>query len=833
MIMKKFVKLTLIAAAAVAAAACNKETGIETPAGPNVIVFTATLEQPTKADLTQYDVVWSAGDQIAVSNGSTWAVSAALTDADIAEGGRSASFSVAIDPAASYTAVYPASAKSDAALPDGAPADAIMLNLPAAQVIPAGKKIDPAALVQIATTDEPTKLAFKNATSLLEITIPEDGIEAVTFEFLNAAGSKLKVAGDAPVVPVPAATSGKESSVTISGSFAAGEVYYATALPQTGVKSVNLIFSKSGTDCKVLASRTGTGAAEFELPVNGGWKVRNFGTLSWFDGTISTKADLDLWARLAPYYSKDDVIKLAASIDYEGGSWTPVRANAKSGQFSGVFDGQGNCIYNIIINPTEEYSGFFSTLASVDPMERVRDVCFGKNPFTGEYDGVSKLNAASDVVKRLGVVAGYISNCDVVRVDNYIPVTDATTANDVLLGSITGRTGSLVNIIGCNNYGTVECVSTTQTAHYIGGLVGVLDGEGSTIDKCVNYGVVRKTKSANGKGNTFIGGIVSRTGSGVHGLTIRGCVNNGKLGNTGNVQAKQIYVGGILGMDNSSDSETVPNIKILGCTNEIEAIVESSSLSKSTNGAAFGGIIGKASGYSVISGCSNYGTILKSNNHNGITSKFGGIAGMVSGEKVLIQGCDNGSVYNFDYGKVTSTVETKSDSSTEYYGGIAGGFDAGVIRGCSNYANIKTESTETGIVEIAGGIAGQVSGGTLEGCVHQGMVSVAAPHSTCAAGGIIGIMNNAAAYASGTGCKASGSILCGYAGNTGLVVGLYDNTAASSVGSSESPVTVRSSTINGNPVDSSNFGSKLAGSDAGITASGVASGLNTIWAVFQ
>ena len=99
--------------------------------------------------------------------------------------------------------------------------------------------------------------------------------------------------------------------------------------------------------------------------------------------------------------------------------------------------------------------------------------------------------------------------------------------------------------------------------------------------------------------------------------------------------------------------------------------------------------------------------------------------------------------------------------------------------------------------------------------------------------GIIGIMNNAAAYASGTGCKASGSILCGYAGNTGLVVGLYDNTAASSVGSSESPVTVRSSTINGNPVDSSNFGSKLAGSDAGITASGVASGLNTIWAVFQ
>jgi hypothetical protein len=818
--MKKFVQISIIAAAAIVAAACSKEIGTENPAGTNVVVFTATLEQPTKADLTQYDVIWSVGDKIAVSNGTVWAESAELTATDITDGGRSASFSVAIDPASSYTAVYPASAKSAATLPDGAAADAIMLTLPSAQVIPAGKKVDPNALVQIATTDDPSKVSFKNATSLLEITIPEDGIEAVTFEFLNAEESRFKISGNAPVVPTPAVTTGDASSVTISGSFVAGENYYATVFPQTGVKSVNLICAKSGTDCKALARRTGTGAAEFDLPVNGGWKVRNFGTLSWFDGTIGSKADLDRWAILSRYYGTTDVIKLTADINYDGGTWTPVKANGNKDQFAGVLDGQGHSIYNIIINPTEEYSGFFSTLASESPMERVCNISFGLNPATGEYDGVSTLTASSATVKRLGIVAGYISNCDVVRVTNYIPIKDVTTANDVMFGAIAGRTGGTMSIIGCNNYGTMECASTTQTSHYI----GVFDGENCVIDKCVNYGTVKKTKSASGKGNSFLGGIVSRTASGAIGLKIRGCVNNGQVANTGNVQPKQIYVGGILGMDNKSGDTSIPNVTIQGCTNETGAVIESNSLSKATNGAAFGGIIGKADYYSVISDCANYGSILKSNNHNGLTSKFGGIAGMVSNASVLIENCTNGSEYNDAWGSVTSTIETKSDSSTEYYGGIAGGFDAGVIRGCSNYGTISTVSTEIGIVEIAGGIVGQTSGGTLENCECKGKVSVAAPHSTCGAGGIIGFLEASAAYATGAGCKVSGNFSCGNTGNTGLVIGMSDSSASTSFGTSESPVTVGASQFNGTSVDSSNYSGYLAGSTAGGT---------TIHAIFQ
>ena len=833
--MKKFVQISIIAAAAIAAAACSKEIGTENPAGTNVVIFTATLEQPTKADLTQYDVIWSVGDQIAVSNGSAWATSAALTDADITDGGRSASFSVAIDPASSYTAVYPASAKSDAALPDGAAADAIMLNLPATQVIPAGKKVDPAALVQIATTDDPSKVSFKNATSLLEITIPEDGIEAVTFEFMDAEGSRFKTAGNAPVVPTPAATTGDASSVTISGTFAAGDIYYATVFPQTGVKSVNLICSKSGTDCKVLARRSGTGAAEFELPVNGGWKVRNFGALSWFDGTIGNKADLDRWASLSRYYGTTDIIKLTADINYDGGTWTPVKANGNKDQFSGVLDGQGHSIYNIIINPTEEYSGFFSTLASVSPMERVCDIIFGLNPATGEYDGVSTLTA-TDSNKRLGVVAGFVSNCDVIRVTNYIPIKDATTAaNDVMFGAVAGRTDGVVNIIGCNNYGTMECVSTTTKSHYIAGLVGVFDGSGSVIDKCVNYGIVRKTKSAGGTGNTFIGGIVARTASGRNGLMIRGCVNNGWVGTTANVQAKQIYIGGIIGMDNTSDKTDVPNVTVLGCTNEADATIECTSLSKASSGTGIAGIIGKASSSSVISGCSNYGKISKPKNHNGVTSVFGGIAGQVNSSSVVVEYCTNGSEYNAAHGAFTSEVQTTNSAATMgFYGGIAGQLEAGTVKNCINYAPLSaTDASTSDIKESLGGVVGKLGGGILQECENYGTLTVSNSSDLCAAGGIVGRYEASADHATGEGCKVKAVISCANTANAGAVIGFYQGSSTTVFGTSASPVGVGESAVNGTTLDASNFAGYLAGSSAGITASGAAAGSNTIWAIFQ
>ena len=106
--MKKTFKYILMAAAAIAVYACTVETGIEVPTG--TLVFTATLEQPTKATISGNQVVWQPGDQIAVFNGTEWANSNYLTEGDITEGGACATFSVTLGAAESYVAVYPVDA---------------------------------------------------------------------------------------------------------------------------------------------------------------------------------------------------------------------------------------------------------------------------------------------------------------------------------------------------------------------------------------------------------------------------------------------------------------------------------------------------------------------------------------------------------------------------------------------------------------------------------------------------------------------------------------------------------------------------------------------------
>ena len=70
--------------------------------------------------------------------------------------------------------------------------------------------------------------------------------------------------------------------------------------------------------------------------------------------------------------------------------------------------------------------------------------------------------------------------------------------------------------------------------------------------------------------------------------------------------------------------------------------------------------------------------------------------------------------------------------------------------------------------------------------------------------------------------------------NAGIVVGRFSNSVTTQWGTSAEPVVVKSgSAVNGTPVSASNFASYLAGSAYGITASGVASGNNSIWAIFE
>lgn len=831
--MKKFVNYILVAAAMFAAFSCNKEAGFETPAS-NTLLFTATLDQPVKATLDAYKVCWQDGDVIAVYNGSTWANSSPITADDIEDGGLTATFAVSIAEASSYTLVYPASALSEAALPDGSPAGAIMLTLPIAQVIPAGGVVDPAALIQIGTSTTPNKVSFKNATSLVEFKVPESGIDAVFVQADDKGGSELKITGDGAVLPEPGFVTGGKPTVKISGSFTSGQNYFAVVWPQESVGTIRFGFSKGSGTSVQKAGRTGTSEAGFSLPVSGGKKFENIGSLKWL-GKINTKADLDYWATIADFYSAGETVALGADINYEGGSWMPVSGNENSGHFAGTIDGAGHCIYNITLGCKSEYGGLFSIIASSEPRTRVKDLTLGKK------DDGSSLVVNSAKVSYAGALASRIKNITLSNVKNYIPVTIENAASGSFFGGIVGQimSGSENSVTNCHNYADVSFNSDIAGNDYYGGIVGLISGP-AAISGCTNSGKVSRNVTSSSKGVNTFGGIAGRTGNTLSGVTITDCSNSGVIEASVNVKAGQIYFGGIIGMDGSTDVESERNIVISKCTNtgDINGFNQSTA-----SYAAAGGIIGRISNNALVSECTNLGVVTKVGNHS-IESCYGGIAGMVSGEAGLIEKCVNGKNGDATAGSVQDILQT-SDKN-QRYGGLIGFAMRGTCTNSINYGPVT--SFESVSKTYVGGLTGNSTIGKFVSCSNYGIISVAGDSNTHSAGGLIGLQNGSSNdNATGEDCYVSASVTCGNAGNAGLVVGRFSNSVNSCWGTEAKPIKISNScSVNGVAITASNYQTYIGGTNYGITASGVTVtgitdpadptktlGANTIWAVFE
>lgn len=841
--MKKSAYIFAASLALATVLSCNRaiepEEAVTPQPAAEALTFRAVLEQPdTKASLnSDYAVVWEAGDQIAVYNGTDWVSSEALTASDIENNGRYATFTVNIAEGDTYYAVYPASAAPSGAVSD----DVLAVTLPDVQVIPSDGCVAKDALVQVCKTSDKDNMVFKNISSLVEFKAPEDLDGYVRFEAFDAEGTALQVAGAASVnAAAPAAVSGNAGKVIVTGNFAAGQNYFAVVYPQSGVSSFRFAFSKEdATNGTLKAFKTGSSA--IDLPLNGGKKFSDLGTLKWL-GPLSTKADLDKWAKYADYYLAGETVKLGADIDYEGGTWTPVNGNEKDG-FAGAIDGNSHSIFNIIINADNgENCGFFSYLNSSSDRIRVSNITFGLDPNTGKADSQSTMETstnASETSLKAGVVAGSIAGCTLSGVTNYIPVTVGGSINGSQTAGLIGRCGDNTTITGCSNYADITFNSDGDNV-YIGGLIGVLAGHSVLIDGCTNYGKVYRTKTVSaasattGTGNAFIGGIVGRTGANQHSIVIQNCHNRGKVGTSVNLKCKQVYIGGIVGMDNTSDSDE-PNLSIISCNNEADGEVHGYNLSSNEENpeTGIGGIIGCAKNHSLVSYSNNFGTVSKDGNHSVNSSKYGGIVGNLCGEKATISNCNNGSASDSSLGRVIDKGQTSTKKNVRI-GGIAGWHNQGTIDNCTNYGSVTTTTTKPNdaIYEYVGGIVGNYSKGVITNCRNLGIVSVSGTTGRFAAGGIVGLINGKST-STGANCEVSGAISCGYAGNAGLIVGMYSQ-HSTTFGTEAQPVKVHSGiTVNGSPVDSGTYKSLLAGTDAEFSDSGVQSPEgDTIWATF-
>jgi len=164
--------------------------------------------------------------------------------------------------------------------------------------------------------------------------------------------------------------------------------------------------------------------------------------------------------------------------------------------FTGVFDGKGHRIFNLVI-AGGNYVGLFGLL---EPGAEVRDL------------GVVHVNATSSYGSLGGLVGcnfGYVNRC-------------------YSTGVVNGTGQYVGGLVGYNGGSVTQCYSTgvvSGTGQYVGGLVG--DNEYGSVTQCYSTGTV--------SGGSYVGGLVG--------------YNSGAVLNsysTGSVSGQE-YVGGLVG----------------------------------------------------------------------------------------------------------------------------------------------------------------------------------------------------------------------------------------------------------------------------------------------
>ena len=296
----KYSKITL-ALAAFAATACAIEVLPETPAEnqPEVQLYPMTFtagaddgsDSETKVTLDGKSVLWAAGDQIKVFDGTSTPLSPFTVTSG--EGTTSASFSGSVaDPSANkYYALYPYQeaatfTSGNITIGKNDYTSYLTVDLPEEQQAVDGS-VDPKAFLALAVSDGNGDFSFKNLNSLVKFRLSESDITklesiSISSNSLEAIAGNMKVAFNANGVPVQTYVNGKmDSYITLKApteGFKANTDYFI-AIRSIGFASGLTITAKyEGGTCK---HATSTKAPEKSLSRN---SVLNLGTLPLVKG---------------------------------------------------------------------------------------------------------------------------------------------------------------------------------------------------------------------------------------------------------------------------------------------------------------------------------------------------------------------------------------------------------------------------------------------------------------------------------------------------------------------------------------------------------------------
>ena len=209
------------------------------------------------------------------------------------------------------------------------------------------------------------------------------------------------------------------------------------------------------------------------------YQITTAAELAWFRDFVNAgnetacarlEANIDMSTVCHPANESESVAEL---------SWVPIGNSSR--RWYGEFNGNNKTIFNLYINASQTYSGFFGYAHNRNEGQRgiIKDIIFEKVNITSTAD-------------YFGVLAGYAWNTDI----------SGITVNS---GSINGTTdvGGIVGYaVATKISNCVNRISIVGSDYYIGGIVGYA-GYSSSITNCANYGNVN--------GGRAVGGIVGQS----------------------------------------------------------------------------------------------------------------------------------------------------------------------------------------------------------------------------------------------------------------------------------------------------------------------------------
>ena len=766
-------------------------------------------------------VLWESADKVAVYDDVDRSVkhefdvtpgvpaTGATLDGEVAEG------------SANFYAVYPAAAAS------GVDGSVVNVTVPAAQVIPAGKNIDPAALVSVAYATKGNALAFKNVCGFLELTISYANVKSVTVSGTKIAGAAT-VTGSTGVI---SSNSSATDSITLTyegdAVFPTG-TYYIALLPGTTAAGS---FTVSMTQDIAGFTATKTSSVAVEIERKGGFTFGTLDTVLSWQYLIGSVADLQAWNARSAEWQDSDMVKLTADINMNGESWT-------AHDFSGTFDGQNHKIYNIVVlSEASKGASFILTNTGT-----VQNLVIGSSDGS-TYDGSSKFQVT------MASGTGYA-------------------------GPVYDNQGTIQDV---TNYASV--ISAGASASNIGGIAAQAIKEGAVFLRCYNHGAV-SLSAAPTVSYVNMGGVLGMSNKGISMTYCDNC-SDASVGFTfTGAQTKEVRIGGVFGCIEKNLTTNVENcnnyqnivfenctlvsdgyLKVGGigglfsavmdhCNNNGNITFESTATGAKNERIWVGGVVAHAPQIDATHGpefsyCINNGNITSNLSGTLTAFRLGGVVGMT--QTSSFDHCDNN-------GEIT--IETLANF--QIVGGVVGIADAGgtnqttTITSCKNLKLISI--TKTGTLNhdamVAGGIIARCNGATgssISDCVNSGDIEITSSQKATA-GGIVGHDWNANTCTTLSNNRNSGDITVhgdtyGWAGgivgwghssnqcvvngdiSTGIITA---NTGAGALLGRNTSNSVYftfknckvSGTVNGNVLTAVNFESYLAGSDPADAISG-------------